>query len=75
VSAVTWFDDDTAARLVAEVRPESYVKGADYAGQTFPEAEVVRAYGGEVFFADHLEGRSTTKIVERINTARVEVAV
>lgn len=69
VGAVTWFDDDTAEGVTRLVKPDAYVKGSDYRGETFPEAEFVRSYGGEVAFVDLLDGRSTTDIVERVRSS------
>lgn len=74
VSAVTWFDDDTAEQVARRVRPDAYVKGSDYYGESFPEAEFVGSYGGRVVFVDLLDGRSTTSIVERVLSGS-EVAV
>jgi rfaE bifunctional protein kinase chain/domain/rfaE bifunctional protein nucleotidyltransferase chain/domain len=74
VSAVTWFDDSTAAGVVDLAKPDAYVKGSDYRGLSFPEAELVRKYGGRVVFVDLLEGRSTSGIVERLRGS-AEVAV
>lgn len=68
VSAVTWFDDPTAEPVTRRVRPDVYIKGSDYRGESFPEAEFVRGYGGEVAFVDLLHGRSTTDIVERVRS-------
>jgi bifunctional ADP-heptose synthase (sugar kinase/adenylyltransferase) len=30
VSLVTWFDEDTPIQLIAEIRPDTLVKGGDY---------------------------------------------
>lgn len=75
VDAITWFDGDTAATVAATVAPDVYVKGSDYRGLTFPEAELVTAHGGRVVFVDLLEGRSTTDIVQRVRQPGQEVAV
>lgn len=68
VNAVTWFGDPTAEGIVGAARPDSYVKGSDYRGATFPEAELVSSYGGRVHFVDLLEGRSTTSIIKRVQS-------
>lgn len=74
VTAVTWFDEQTAIETVRRLRPDVYVKGSDYRGEHFPEERFVRTHGGTVVFVDLLEGRSTTGIVERV-LRRGEVAV
>lgn len=72
VDRVVLFGEDTAAELVGLLRPAVYVKGGDYAaapgaaGKPLPEAEVVRAYGGEVAIIPLVPDRSTSGIVERI---------
>ena len=65
VDAVVVFDSPTAAPLVAALRPEIYVKGADYTEATLPEARVVRAYGGTVTLLPTVPGASTTALLER----------
>jgi rfaE bifunctional protein nucleotidyltransferase chain/domain len=71
VDAVVVFDDITAEKLVAAIRPEVYVKGGDYAlgapgAKVPPEAAVVAAYGGRIEFIPFVDGQSTTNIVETI---------
>ena len=67
VDYVVLFDEPTAEALVEKVRPAVYAKGGDYTRETLPEAKIVERYGGEVHFIGLLPGRSTTKIIERIN--------
>jgi D-glycero-beta-D-manno-heptose 1-phosphate adenylyltransferase len=67
VDYVTIFDELTAERLVAALRPDIYVKGGDYAeGKPLPEAAVVAAYGGRVELVDLTNGRSTTNLIHTI---------
>ncbi|MEO3823938.1 PfkB family carbohydrate kinase [Actinomadura sp. B10D3] len=63
VDAALVFDDDTPATLLERLRPDVWVKGADYAGADLPEAETVRAHDGEVVLLPLLEGRSTTRLL------------
>ena len=56
----------TAERLIATIRPEVYVKGADYAEKPLPERPVVEAYGGRVVLIGLEAGRSTTGLIARI---------
>jgi D-beta-D-heptose 7-phosphate kinase/D-beta-D-heptose 1-phosphate adenosyltransferase len=60
------FDAPTAAELVDLLRPDVYVKGADYTVNMVPEAPHVEAYGGLVTILPYLEDRSTTALIERI---------
>jgi len=66
VDAIVVFDEPTAEPLVAALRPEIYVKGADYAEADLPEARIVRQYGGEVRLLPAIPGVSTTALVARI---------
>ena len=59
--------EPTAETLIEKVRPAVYAKGGDYTRETLPEAKIVEKYGGEVHFIDLVPGRSTTKIIEKIN--------
>ena len=66
VDHVIFFGEQTAENLIAEVKPDVYVKGGDYTLETLPEAKIVQSYGGRVEFVSLVAGRSTTKIVEKI---------
>jgi D-beta-D-heptose 7-phosphate kinase / D-beta-D-heptose 1-phosphate adenosyltransferase len=63
VDAVAVFDEDTPIELLARLRPDVWAKGADYAGVPLPEAEAVRAHGGEIALLPHVDGRSTSGLV------------
>lgn len=69
VDHVAMFSEATPVRLIEELRPDVYVKGGDYDAATLPEAEVVRAYGGEVRILPLLAGRSTTAILHRMRSS------
>lgn len=66
VDRVVIFDERTAEALVAEVKPDIYVKGGDYDLSTLPEAKIVIENGGRVEFIKLVEGRSTTNIIQRM---------
>ena len=66
VDAVVIFGEDTAEELIAEVRPDVYVKGGDYTRETLPEARIVESYGGEGAFIPLVAGKSTTNIIRRM---------
>jgi rfaE bifunctional protein nucleotidyltransferase chain/domain len=66
VDYVVIFDEPTAERLLAAVRPETYVKGADYASKPLPERPVVEAYGGQVVLVELEAGHSTTDLLAEI---------
>jgi rfaE bifunctional protein nucleotidyltransferase chain/domain/rfaE bifunctional protein kinase chain/domain len=64
VDAVAVFDDDTPARVLTELRPHVFVKGADYTLARLPEADVLAGWGGQAVLLPYLEGRSTTRLVK-----------
>ncbi len=71
VDFITIFDEDTAESLVAQVRPDVYVKGGDYsrdpASPRFPvEGHMARTYGGSVEIVGYIPGRSTTELLEHL---------
>lgn len=67
VDFVIVFDEDTAEALVAELRPDVYVKGGDYVSDAdLPEAAVVRGYGGRVEILPLVAVRSTSAIIKSI---------
>lgn len=66
VDYVVFFGEQTAEAVIAEVKPDVYVKGGDYTLDTLPEATIVQSYGGKVAFIDMVEGRSTTNIINKI---------
>ncbi|MEZ5669030.1 MAG: D-glycero-beta-D-manno-heptose-7-phosphate kinase [Alphaproteobacteria bacterium] len=65
VDAVVLFDEDTPLNLIAAIRPDVLVKGADYTIETVVGADVVQGYGGQVLLADIRPGHSTTAIIAR----------
>jgi phosphoheptose isomerase len=69
VDAILVFDDATPARVLADLRPDVHVKGADYAppdGKPIPERAVVEAYGGRIEFIPLVPGRSSTETLARL---------
>lgn len=66
VDAVVVFDDDTPERLLAEMRPDVWAKGADYAVTDLPEAPLVASWGGQVVVLPYLDGRSTTRLLQEV---------
>ena len=72
VDAVVIFGEQTAEKLISEVRPDVYAKGGDYTLDTLPEAKIVQSYGGRVAFIDLVPGRSTTGILARVSGKKEE---
>jgi rfaE bifunctional protein nucleotidyltransferase chain/domain len=68
VDYVIIFEERTAERLLAALRPEVYVKGGDWAIEDLPEARAVAEYGIQVEILPQVPSRSTTDIIETILT-------
>jgi rfaE bifunctional protein nucleotidyltransferase chain/domain len=67
VDAVTLFDEDTPRELIAELLPDVLVKGSDWS-HFIAGREEVEAAGGRVLTIPLVQGYSTTKIIEMIQT-------
>jgi rfaE bifunctional protein nucleotidyltransferase chain/domain len=68
VTAAIIFEQDTARDLIEILRPDVYVKGGDYAHKPLPERAMVEEYGGRVVLIDLVPERSTTALIQRIQS-------
>ena len=66
VDFVTIFSDPDPIPTIQALRPDVHVKGGDYTEEQLPEAEVVKAYGGEVVIIPQIDAPSTSNLIERI---------
>lgn len=68
VDALVVFDDPTPEAILAAVKPDVHVKGADYApgGKPIPERAIVEGYGGRIAFVPLVPGRSSTDTLARL---------
>jgi rfaE bifunctional protein nucleotidyltransferase chain/domain len=66
VSYVTVFHERSPGRLLSELKPDFHCKGTDYTADSVPEAEIVRAYGGEVIITGDPKDHSTTEMLRRM---------
>jgi len=67
VDYVVIFSTPTADSLLRELRPDVYVKGADYSEATLPEATIAREVGASVVFVPLVEGHSTTELLRKLS--------
>lgn len=67
VDWVVAFDEDTPARLIAEVVPDVLTKGGDYRPEQVVGFDTVVAAGGKVVIMDFVDGHSTSSTLERIH--------
>lgn len=71
LSSVDWvviFDEDTPEALIEALLPDILVKGGDYKVDEIKGAPAVLRNGGEVKLIDFVDGYSTTKAIEKIQT-------
>ena len=68
VDAVILFDDPTPLELIAQIRPDVLVKGADYSVDQIVGSDLVLGYGGDVQTIEYLLGYSTTSIEKKIRS-------
>lgn len=66
VDYVVIFSEDTLEKLLDEIKPDIYTKGADYTLETLPEAKTVLKNNGKVEFINLVEGKSTTNVIKKI---------
>ncbi len=62
VDAVTWFGEDTPTELLAKIKPDVLVKGADYRPEQVPE----RVHAGRLALLNLKRGYSTTGLLKRL---------
>ena len=68
VDYVVMFDETSPRNLLDEIKPDVYTKGADYTMETLPEADMMRKNGTRVEFIEFVEGKSTTGIINKVNS-------
>ncbi len=66
VDFVVIFGEDTPERLIAELKPDILIKGADWKGKKIAGADSVLAHGGKVELIKYLDGLSTTNLLKKI---------
>jgi rfaE bifunctional protein nucleotidyltransferase chain/domain len=62
------FAEPTADTLLRAVRPDTYVKGADYSVATLPEAATVREIGAALVFVPLIANRSTSALAHAVRS-------
>lgn len=66
VDYVVMFDEKSPVDLLDLIKPDIYTKGGDYTLETLPEADVILKNNGKVEFINFVEGKSTTKIIDKM---------
>ena len=68
VDYVVLFNEKSPAELLEKIKPNIYTKGADYTLETLPEKEIVKRNNIKVEFIEFVKGKSTTGIINKINS-------
>lgn len=66
VDMVVLFKEDTPENLIATLKPDILVKGADYRMNQVVGREIVESHGGKVQLVEVLQGYSTTNISKKV---------
>ncbi|MGW0522006.1 D-glycero-beta-D-manno-heptose 1-phosphate adenylyltransferase [Crossiella sp. NPDC003009] len=67
VDAVVVFEENTPETALRRLRPDIWVKGADYNADTLPEAGLLREWGGRTVVVPYHPGRSTSRLVTALD--------
>lgn len=67
VDYVSSFDEVNPINILAKIKPDIHVNGAEY-GYQCVEAEIVKQFGGKIYLVDKVEGLSTSQIINKIQT-------
>ncbi len=73
VDYVCLFPEDTPVEFLKMVRPDIHAKGADYQASELAETPIVEGLGGSVQIIDLVPGKSTSKVIDKINADRSKV--
>jgi D-beta-D-heptose 7-phosphate kinase/D-beta-D-heptose 1-phosphate adenosyltransferase len=65
INYIVLFEEDTPLQLIDAIRPDVIVKGGDYRPEQVVGADIVEKHGGRVVIVPLLEGRSTTRMIEK----------
>ena len=66
--AIIIFEEDTPLNLITTIMPQVLVKGGDYTLEQIIGGKEVIAAGGRVVIAQMVDGVSSTKIIEKMNS-------
>jgi D-beta-D-heptose 7-phosphate kinase/D-beta-D-heptose 1-phosphate adenosyltransferase len=68
VDLVCLFEEDTPLELIKKVKPDFLVKGGDWAVDQIVGHDYIATYGGKTLSLPFVDGKSTTRIVEKISS-------
>ena len=65
VHFVTWFEETDPRALLAKIRPDVHVNGAEYGSECI-EADTVQKMGGRLHLVERIPGLATSTVIEKI---------
>ncbi|MBU3600135.1 D-glycero-beta-D-manno-heptose 1-phosphate adenylyltransferase [Polynucleobacter sp. 30F-ANTBAC] len=68
VDLVVLFSEQTPVELIAQIKPDIYVKGGDYQIDTLAETALVKTWGGKAYAIPFIHDRSTTALLRKIRS-------
>lgn len=68
VDLVVLFSEQTPVELIAQIKPDIYVKGGDYQIDTLAETALVKKWGGKAYAIPFIHDRSTTALLRKIRS-------
>ena len=66
--AVILIDEDTTLKLINAIKPNIIAKGSDYSESQVVGGLEVQSWGGEIALIELVEGRSTSKLIQKMST-------
>ena len=66
IDYVVIFEEDTPYELIKKIQPDVLVKGGDYKPEEVVGRDIVEARGGRLELIQFVDGKSTTRIIEKI---------
>ena len=66
VDLVVCFQEKTPVEIIAQIRPDIYVKGGDYQIDSLAETALIKTWGGKAYAIPFLHERSTTQMLLKI---------
>lgn len=68
VDYVTEFPQDTPFEIISKIIPDIITKGGDYKPEEVVGADIVKNNGGRVEIINFVEGKSTSNIIQKMNS-------
>ncbi len=68
VDYIILFEEPNVVKVLLALEPDIHAKGSDYTKETVPEKDTVKEYGGKISITGGPKVRSTSRLLEKIDT-------